>query len=167
MWIKIEARLFVYRFLVPSIDADSMRKQRTENFPAYLHFSDNDGNRVEPISQGLSPEMPKEVRNLERGSRRCSRRSRRSPRTFPAVAANSRLMRLVQKMIVGAPFSWIASLGQNENPWQKKPLAQSSLLRRRLNDFLILSMETLDCHVTFRDIAHRNEPKASHDWPVS
>ena len=32
----------------------------------YLHhfFYDNDGNRVEPISQGLSPEMPEEVRNL-------------------------------------------------------------------------------------------------------
>ena len=72
MWRKIEGQAFVYRFLVPSIDADSMRKQRTENFPAYLHFSDNDGNRVEPISQGLSPEMPKEVRNLGRGSRRCS-----------------------------------------------------------------------------------------------
>jgi hypothetical protein len=82
MWRKIEGQAFVYRFLVPSIDADSMRKQRTENFSAYLHFSDNDGNRVEPISQGLSPEMPKEVRNLGRGSRRCSRRS---PRTFPAV----------------------------------------------------------------------------------
>jgi len=31
----------------------------------YLHhFSDKDGNRVEPISQGLPPEMPEEVRNL-------------------------------------------------------------------------------------------------------
>ena len=38
---------------------------RTENFSSNLHhFSDNDGNRVEPISQGLSPEMPEEVRNL-------------------------------------------------------------------------------------------------------
>jgi hypothetical protein len=34
-------------------------------FFEYLHhFSDNDGNRVEPISQGLSAEMPEEVRNL-------------------------------------------------------------------------------------------------------
>lgn len=31
----------------------------------YLHhFSDKDGNRVEPISLGLPPEMPEEVRNL-------------------------------------------------------------------------------------------------------
>ena len=34
-------------------------------FFEYLHhFSDNDGNRVEPISQGPSPEMPEQVRNL-------------------------------------------------------------------------------------------------------
>jgi hypothetical protein len=28
------------------------------------HFSDKDGNRVAPISQGLPPEMPEEARNL-------------------------------------------------------------------------------------------------------
>ena len=34
-------------------------------FFEYLHhFSDIDGNRVEPISQGPSPEMPEQVRNL-------------------------------------------------------------------------------------------------------
>ena len=42
-----------------------MRKIKAENFSSTLHhFSDIDGNRVEPISQGLSPEMPEEVRNL-------------------------------------------------------------------------------------------------------
>jgi hypothetical protein len=31
----------------------------------YLHhFSDQDGNRVDPTQQGLPPEMPAEVRNL-------------------------------------------------------------------------------------------------------
>jgi hypothetical protein len=33
----------------------------------YLHhFFDKNGNRVEPISQGLPPEMPEEVRNFSR-----------------------------------------------------------------------------------------------------
>jgi len=60
MW-RIEARFFVCRS--PSIDADFMRK--SGKFFEYLHhFSDIDGNRVELISQGLSPEMPEEVRNL-------------------------------------------------------------------------------------------------------
>jgi uncharacterized protein YndB with AHSA1/START domain len=31
----------------------------------YLHhFADKDGNRVEPVTQGLPPDMPEEVRNL-------------------------------------------------------------------------------------------------------
>jgi hypothetical protein len=37
----------------------------------------------------------------------------------------------------------------------------ASLINREFAAALILSMETLDCRVTFRDIAHRNEPKAS------
>jgi hypothetical protein len=41
-----------------------MRKQGREIFEYLHHFSDNDGKRVEPISQGLSLEMPEEVRNL-------------------------------------------------------------------------------------------------------
>ena len=41
-----------------------MRKQGRKISKYLHHFSDNDGNRVEPISQGLSPEMPEEVRNL-------------------------------------------------------------------------------------------------------
>ena len=36
-----------------------------------------------------------------------------------------------------------------------------SLINREFPAALILSMETLDCGVTFRDIAHRNESKAS------
>ena len=37
----------------------------------------------------------------------------------------------------------------------------ASLINRKFAAALILSMETLDCRVTFRDIAHRNDPKAS------
>ena len=37
----------------------------------------------------------------------------------------------------------------------------ASLINRKFAAALILSKETLDCRVTFRDIAHRNEPKAS------
>ena len=37
----------------------------------------------------------------------------------------------------------------------------ASLINREFAAALILSMETLDCRDTFRDIAHRNEPKAS------
>jgi len=35
------------------------------------------------------------------------------------------------------------------------------LINREFAAALILSTETLDCRVTFRDIAHRNEPKAA------
>ena len=37
----------------------------------------------------------------------------------------------------------------------------AGLINREFAAALIFSMETLDCRVTFRDIAHRNEPKAS------
>src|SRR5271166_5898203 len=37
----------------------------------------------------------------------------------------------------------------------------ASLINREFAAALILSIETLDCRVTFRDIAHRNEPKAA------
>ena len=37
----------------------------------------------------------------------------------------------------------------------------ASLINREFAAALILSIETLDCRVTFRDIAHCNEPKAA------
>src|ERR1700756_3287697 len=37
----------------------------------------------------------------------------------------------------------------------------ASLINREFAAAFILSIETLDCRVTFRDIAHRNEPKAA------
>ena len=37
----------------------------------------------------------------------------------------------------------------------------ASLINSEFAAALILSIETLDCRVTFRDIAHRNEPKAA------
>src|SRR5271165_5355874 len=37
----------------------------------------------------------------------------------------------------------------------------ASLINREFAAALILSIETFDCRVTFRDIARRNEPKAS------
>src|SRR5260370_34955888 len=37
----------------------------------------------------------------------------------------------------------------------------ASLINREFAAALILSIETLDCHITFRDIAHRNEPNAA------
>jgi hypothetical protein len=60
---EIEGRFFV-GFFFPLIDADFMRNKVGKFFEYLHHFSDNDSNRVELISQGLSPEMPEEVRNL-------------------------------------------------------------------------------------------------------
>src|SRR5690349_16912888 len=37
----------------------------------------------------------------------------------------------------------------------------ASLFNREFAAAFILSIETLDCRVTFRDIGHRNEPKAA------
>ena len=42
-------------FLLPSIDADFMRKQGRKFFEYLHHFSDNDVNRVEPIHTWAFP----------------------------------------------------------------------------------------------------------------
>lgn len=43
----------------------------------------------------------------------------------------------------------------------------TSLINRKFAAALILSMETVDCRVTFREIAHRNESKASRQAGVA
>ena len=63
-------------------------------FFEYLHhFSDNDGNRVEPISQGLSQEMPEKVRNLSH-FQRAGRRQDGSKRNGILLAGVGHMMEM-------------------------------------------------------------------------
>src|SRR5258707_5797910 len=75
-------------------------------------------------------------------SRKVTRQSRVSMERI-RVAANSRLMRLAQKMIVGGTLLLDRVARTKRKSLAKKPLARSSLLRRRLNDFLRRSTSSL------------------------